>query len=175
MKKFFRGFITLVLLLSLGACGKKEEKPKAADNAEFDEYSAMLLSILEDIGLIETEEPVAYVNRSSAATLANNFEDNKDDIWNIVENEGSKQPVDVYYSYLDVFEQTFYIPLIMGDALKNYYGVSTFYGVKSNTPFGQYVMTTSNNNINKTTYVYSPVGTVFETEMFLVMDLIILN
>ena len=77
MKKLFKGFITLVLLLSLGACGKKEEGPKAADNAEFDEYSAMLLSILEDIGLIEMEEPVAYVNRESVTTLGNNFEDKK--------------------------------------------------------------------------------------------------
>ena len=171
MKKFLKGFITFILLLSLGACGKKDKEPKAVDNAEFDEYSSMLLSIMYDIGLVDMDEPVAKVNRNGAATLANNFEDNKDEIWDIIENEESKQSVDIYYSYLDVFEQTFYIPLIMGDALKNYYGVSTFYGVKSNTPFGQYVMTTSNNNVNKTTYVYSPVSTVFETEMFLVMDL----
>lgn len=176
MKK--RIFPLLLASLCLVACG---DKGKGVKNEEFEEYSSQVLSVMYDVGLItqlpETETGASEkggqkgkVAALSAKSGGATFAEQKDGIWQTLQGFADKTESDTLNFYTDIFEQTFYIPLIMGDALAAYYNVSSFYGVCSNTPWNQYVTTEKAGDV-KTTYVYTPAGEVFEKETMISMRL----
>lgn len=154
------------------SCSNPDDEFPSAYNAEFEEYSAKVISIMDKIGIldaaiigVETENEGA-----TARLLSNAYPNNRSAIWDILENVQDVEVRDLYYTFQDAFEQTYFIPLIVGRAISQYYGEANFYDVKVNTPWNQYVETIKNGNTT-TTSVYTPAGEVFEKETFIVMNM----
>lgn len=167
---------TLALTLTLAcACGGDG----AVKNTEYEEYATQVRTVMYDLGLT-TENPQSnnsvtaqwedeYATLLNASDLAT-FDHNKTNLLNLAQGYADKVERDTLSAYTNVFEQSFYIPLIMGKALADHYKVSTFYGVCANSPWNQYVQTIKDGNV-KTTKVYTPAGEVFEKETFIEMAL----
>ena len=152
------------------SCFDPEDEFPSAYNAEFEEYSMKVVSIMDKIGIIDKSNFETSNTPTSARLLANTYSDNRSEIWDIVEGAQDAEEKDLYYTFLDAFEQSFYIPLIVGRAISEYYGEANFYGVKVNSPWNQYVETVKQGNA-RVTSVYTPAGEVFEKETFIVMSI----
>lgn len=154
------------------SCFDPEDEFPSAYNAEFEEYSMKVISIMDKIGIVDKSIFETNDNNTptSASLLSNTYHDNSSEIWNIIEGVQDAEEKDLYYTFLDAFEQSFYIPLIVGRAISEYYGEANFYGVKVNSPWNQYVETVKQGNA-RVTSVYTPAGEVFEKETFIVMSI----
>ncbi len=154
------------------ACFDPDDEFNSAYNAEYEEYSKKVISIMDKIGILDaaTLGKDSETEGASARLLSNTYSSNSDEIWDILEDVDDPEVKDLYYTYQDAFEQTYFIPLIVGRAISEYYGEASFYGVKVNTPWNQYVETTKNGNTT-TTRVYTPAGEVFDKETFIVMNM----
>lgn len=180
MKKF------LYLLLAICLCSAVGCK-KNVKNVEFEEFSTQVFTVMQDVGII-AEIPDTTTGKKAKATpspLKNNttikflsqknsttatFDANEDYLWQTVLSYTDKTETDSLSLFKDVFEQTFYVPIIMGDALATNYGVKNFYGYCANSPWNQYLKTDKNGN-EKTTYCYTPQGEIFDKETFITMSL----
>jgi len=177
-RKLIKGFMAVALVFSslwaaVGcSCSDPDDEFPSAENAEFDEYSAKVIAIMDRIGILDaTTLGVSNENEGTTASLlSNTYAENKSEIWNIVEGVQDTEVRDLYYTFQDAFEQSYFIPLIVGRAISEYYGEANFYGVKVNTPWNQYVETVKNGNVT-TTSVYTPAGEVFDKETFIVMNM----
>lgn len=179
VKKIIKGFMTFILMFSsvyaITGCFKDpDDEFPSAENPEFNEYSAKVISIMDKIGVLDKASfgiEDENNNSSVASLLSNNlYDNNKSAIWDVLESVQNVEERDLYYTFQDAFEQTYFIPLIVGRAISEYYGEAKFYGVKVNTPWNQYVETVKNGNVT-TTSVYTPEGTVFDKETFIVMNM----
>lgn len=178
MKKKYL-WLALAATLTLAACGGGKNPVK---NAEFEEFSSQVSAVMYDIGLKSTPpETAAPTAKQSglkqggdaaimSATDEDTYENNSSQIWSLIGSLSSVEEYDVLNAYQDVFEQSFYIPLIMGDALRTYYEVEKFYGVSAKSPWEQYVRT-DKDGTKKTTFVYTPAGEIWDKETFIVMQL----
>ena len=177
-KKVIKGLMSIsVVLSSFGliagcACDDPEDEFPSAYNAEFEEYSAKVVTIMDKIGVLDAATiGIEDENEgSSVRLLSNTYSNNNAAIWDILENTQDAEVRDLYYTFQDAFEQSYFIPLIVGRAISEYYGEANFYGVKVNTPWNQYVETVKNGNVT-TTSVYTPAGEVFDKETFIVMNM----
>lgn len=172
MKKKWLGLL-FASALALTACGGQ----KPVKNVEFEEFSAQVSAVMYDIGLTsappETTTPTkrkSTLKQSGAMRAADTYESNEGQLWSTVEGLPGVEEYNVLNAYQDVFEQSFYIPLIMGDALRTYYGAEKFYGVSAKSPWEQYVRT-DKDGTKKTTFVYTPAGEIWDKETFIVMEL----
>jgi len=177
-KKIFKSVMVVAMLFSSAfvavgcACTDPDDEFPSAYNAEFEEYSEKVVSIMDKIGILDAST-IGIENENeavSARLLSNTYQDNSGEIWDILEGVSDKEVKDLYFTFQDAFEQTYFIPLIVGRAISKYYGEANFYGVKVNTPWNQYVETIKNGNIT-TTSVYTPAGEVFDKETFIVMNM----
>lgn len=177
MKKKYIG-LAFAATLALAACGGGKGPVK---NAEFEEFSSQVSAVMYDIGLAstppETVAPATKKNPSTqsvvatmSATSEDTYENNESRIWSLIDELSGVEECDVLSAYQDVFEQSFYIPLIMGDALRTYYKAENFYGVSAKSPWEQYVRT-DKDGTKKTTFVYTPAGEIWDKETFIVMEL----
>ena len=151
----------------------------AVENAEYNEYATQVRTVMYNLGLstynpeMETAETLQLVNQGeyfNSPSASATFDNNKTALFNLAQGYADKVERDTLSAYTNVFEQSFYIPLIMGKALADHYKVSTFYGVCANSPWNQYVQTVKDGSV-KTTKVYTPAGEVFEQETFIEMAL----
>ena len=178
LKKIFKRVMTIAMVFSsvfaiVGCFGSDpDDEFPSAYNAEFEEYSAKVISIMDKIGILDAATiGVEPENEGATARLlSNTYPNNSSAIWDILENAQDAEVRDLYYTFQDAFEQTYFVPLIVGRAISGYYGEANFYGVKVNTPFNQYVETVKNGNTT-TTSVYTPAGEVFDKETFIVMNM----
>lgn len=165
-------------LVTASACGGGG----SVENKEYDEYAMQVRTVMYDLGLTaekpQTEDSQTALVQAqtllAGATPSATYDENKTQIWELAQSYAGKTERDTLSAYTNIFEQSFYIPLIMGKALADHYKVDTFYGVCANSPWNQYVQTLKDGNV-KTTSVYTPAGEVFEKETFIQMALDYVN
>ena len=134
-KKLIKTFMAVSLIFSslwaiVGCFGSDpDDEFPSAYNADFEEYSAKVISIMDKVGILDAATiGVEVENEGTTASLLNNtYIENKSEIWNIIEGVQDAEVRDLYYTFQDAFEQSYFIPLIVGRAISEYYGEANFY------------------------------------------------
>lgn len=139
----------------LSACGNLGSPP--VENAEFEEYEKIVSTVIEksmdELGGNAQRGKSAKAAARAARPLSFGA-DEKEELFAYLKAVQDKEPADNSGFFDDVFEQSFYIPLIGGHAIREYHRAEQFYGVNIALPFyGQYLCTKSQGT-RKTTYVY---------------------
>lgn len=139
----------------LSACGNLGSPP--VENAEFEEYEKIVSTVIEksmdELGGNAQRGKSAKAAARAARPLSFGA-DEKEELLAYLKAVQDKEPADNSGFFDDVFEQSFYIPLIGGHAIREYHRAEQFYGVNIALPFyGQYLCTKSQGT-RKTTYVY---------------------
>lgn len=133
--------MVLALAFGLAACG---DKP--ARNSEFEEYEKIVTTVIENtVGKLGERTQAETQTAAAKALVSRAFSaEDKDELFVYLNGFTDKEAADNSSFYRDVFEQTFYLPLIGGDIIREYHGASNFYGVTICAPFwGQYFKTVS--------------------------------
>mgnify|MGYP006924666610 CR=1 FL=1 len=155
--------------MSLSACGGT----KKTNNTEFDEYKRIVTSVINKYTQNDKGKNIKTSNSSDSfsAKPMSVSTSVKDEMLNIMEACQDKESTELYNFYNDVFEQSFYIPLICGDAITEYHSSKVFYDVSIYMPFwGQYVLTRVDGT-HKITYVYTEADNNQRKENFIYIDL----
>ena len=126
-RKLIKGFMAVALVFSslwaaVGcSCSDPDDEFPSAENAEFDEYSAKVIAIMDRIGILDAATlGVSNENEGTTASLlSNTYAENKSEIWNIVEGVQDTEVRDLYYTFQDAFEQSYFIPLIFSASFNN--------------------------------------------------------
>lgn len=165
----------LLCVLALVACnGNKTDK--SFQNAEFVQYRKKVTAVLKDNGVFvndldEQQSNSAATKSKTASPLAATFPDNSNTIHDIILNAGSEENYAGAKSDRDdIFGQTFYISLILGDAISSYHNENKLYGnVVYFEQWNQYFEVVKNGDIDLL-LCYTP-ATESANESFLTMEL----
>lgn len=147
--------MVLVLTIGLAACG---DKP--AENPEFEEYEKIVTTVIEntfeDVELgAKTTSLTAKVNTAMRARPMAFTADDKTDLFAYLDSVDEKEVSDNTSFYKTVFEQTFYLPLVGGNAIRTYHGATDFYNVGIGIESWQQYFTTLSEGTQKITYLLS--------------------
>lgn len=155
-------FITVVMVvatvLSLSACTKNNGP---VNNSELEEFREIVTSIRD--GFEEESESV------SAQTL--NLTVQSEEIFDVLSEAPDKEITESMSFYKDVFDQTFMLPLVLGEAIEKFHNSEKFYGVGIALPqWDQYIKTESEGTV-KSSYVFSAAGSLSDEEMYIYMSI----
>lgn len=141
-------------VFGLTACGSGKTV-----NSEFEEYETIVTTVVEkSIEALDTQSREKRDSVRAAQSLSFG-KTQKDEIFSYLAGVTDKTEQSNVSFFNDVFEQSFYLPLICGYAIREHYSAEKFYDVKIALPFyDQYVKTVSDGT-NKITYCYSDQNT----------------
>ena len=147
MKRKLALFFLAVVMVMAAAFGLAACGDNPVQNSEFEEYEKIVITVIENtVGKLgERTQTGKHTVASAKALVSRSFSaEEKDDLFAYLNGFKDKEPTDNSSFYRDVFEQTFYLPLIGGDIIREYHSASNFYGVTICAPFwGQYFKTVS--------------------------------
>ena len=134
--------LSLLSILCLTGCSNKVK------NNEYNDYYKKVSKIIKDF---DNASKISTFNKKNKITLKK-VADRNDDIISIIDNtDGKKQSPDI----ANAFEQSFYIPIIMGKGLTEYRKQTSFYNITAFVD-EQYYIKTFLENESISTYVYIP-------------------
>lgn len=156
MKKFLLCLLVVVLactLVLVAACDETE-------NAEFEEYrkivTAMAQKVNEDWGTSQNVKSGKLYRQHPA-----------EEIDAIVEQCTEKTPSDNSLFFKDTFDQSIYIPVVVGEIVAQDFGGTSFYNVGITiADLNEHVMTVSDGT-KKTSYAYRMTRTTRKTTILL--------
>ncbi|MCM1546662.1 MAG: hypothetical protein NC033_06490 [Clostridiales bacterium] len=104
---------------------------KSSRNADFVAYRKKVVSVLKDNGIFVNDLDGASSRQASVPTAVTaSYTENKSQIAQIIEDANATEDYQSAKDQRDsIFEQSFYISLVIGDALSNVYGVQFFYDI----------------------------------------------
>ncbi|MGN0813536.1 MAG: hypothetical protein ACI4MQ_08530 [Candidatus Coproplasma sp.] len=160
----------IVCMFGLVACGGSNNPPdetdKASQNAEFVEYRKKIVTILKDNGIrvndLDADKDAEGNNeKTTSASKLNAYiarTNGKEAIKETVLADGNKQnDIESIISMREeLFEQSFYISLYVGDALVDYFGQKTIYDIPVSVGTWNQYFTLVNKNNKDYVYCYSP-------------------
>lgn len=127
--------ITSALCIALGvaACGG-ENPDSAAANKDFVEYRKKVVTILDDNGIHVNDYDGVLASAEAQHThsvVALGYKLNSGSISSLIENDKTKTEYKsgIQYSRLDLFTQTIFMSLYLGDGITTYFNVTNFYGI----------------------------------------------
>lgn len=150
--------MVVVTVLSLIACNNGSG---TVSNSELEEFRKIVTSIRNE--LEEDSETV------SAQAL--NLTMQSEEIFDVLSDAPDKEITESMSFYKDVFDQTFMLPLVLGEAIEKFHNSDKFYGVGIALPqWNQYIMTESEGTV-KSSYVFTAEGDVYDEEMYIYMSI----
>lgn len=183
-RKFLIALLLLVsvlcLSLSFTACSKNDDTDKAKQNAEFVEYRKKITAVIKDNGMhvndFDNGENVRSASNgiksvtakalAAVSTYSSDFTGIADAVMSDVDKQESIESIVSMRD--DLFEQTFFISLMLGDGIANYYSEKRFYNIPVLfEEWGQFFDVIKKDGID---YVrcYMPKGFFDDKEMFVV-------
>lgn len=168
--------VVCACLFGLAACGNGSDgTDKASKNAEFVEYRNKIVSILKDNGVYVNDfsdgEQAEKEVKNGAAPVGSKHgaevrqQDGNRNIAEAVSSDGGR--TDSIESIIsmrdDLFEQSLFSSLYIGDALISYHKRKSFYDIPVKLGFStrQYAKIVKRDG-KDTVYVYSPAGSMFD-------------
>ena len=137
MKKIFKLALVLASMISLFSCSNK------VNNPEYNNYFQKVSSIINDF---------TNSNNKAKKQIFKRIGEKNDEILSIVDNvDGREQKQDI----LNAFEQSFYIPIIMGKGITEYRKQTNFYDVVAFVDEQYYIKTFLEDDLIST-HVYIP-------------------
>ena len=159
MKKVLAGILSVFLCLglTLGICGCGGQ----TENAQLDEFRQIVTTIRG--GIVETEERASIQPQSMTSQA--------EDVFALLSEAPDKEVEESMSFYQDVFDQTFLMPLVIGEAIARFYGAEQFYGVKVKlSEWEQYFVTESEGTV-KSSFVFSSAKSSYGKEMYISMTI----
>ncbi len=166
-KIFMSVLIALMVIMSivgLSACngganngGNGNDSNGGGDvnvNSEFEEYETIAATVIKNSREALAAKSAQSVENKGSFTMS--FGQNeKDALFDYLSEHPEKVATDNTSFFTDVFQQSFFIPLICGYAIREHHGAQEFYDVKIALPFYEQYIETKSEGTVKTTYCYS--------------------
>ena len=142
MNKFFKLALALTSMISLFSCSNK------VNNVEYNDYFQKISNVINDF----TNTNNKAKNNKAKKQILKRIAEKNDEILSIVDNaDGREQKLDI----LNAFEQSFYVPIIMGKGITEYRKQTNFYDVVAFVDEQYYIKTFLEDDLIST-YVYIP-------------------
>lgn len=140
-----------LFVMLLSSCG-------GVKNKEYEEFSAKMNQIFKDFIQNDNQQR----SRKNIKREKRSFE-NKNEIIDMLNNSGDY--IQTGIDIANAFEQSMYIPVIVGDGLVKYRKQSNFYNVITRYKDDGYVKVTNNGN-ETSTYIYIPSNLGFDNDTY---------
>ena len=142
MNKFFKLVLALTSMIGLFSCSNK------VNNVEYNDYFQKISNVINDF----TNTNNKAKNNKAKKQIFKRLAEKNDEILSIVDNaDGREQKLDI----LNAFEQSFYVPIIMGKGITEYRKQTNFYDVVAFVDEQYYIKTFLEDDLIST-YVYIP-------------------
>ena len=140
-----------LFVMLLSSCG-------GVKNKEYEEFSAKMNQIFKDFIQNDNQQR----SRKNIKREKRSFE-NKNEIIDMLNNSGDY--IQTGIDIANAFEQSMYIPVIVGDGLVKYRKQSNFYNVITRYKDDGYVKVTNNGN-ETSAYIYIPSNLGFDNDTY---------
>ncbi len=158
-QKLVVGALSAVMLAAsafgLAACGDIPAK-----NPEFEEYEKIVATVIENtFEDVELGAKAAFASADTTTGMCARpvafTADDKTSLFAYLDGVKEKEVSDNTSFYKTVFEQTFYLPLVGGNAIRTYHGATEFYNIGIGIESWQQYFTTLSEGTRKITYLLS--------------------